>query len=113
MYRAAIVGRADVRRGAGAAVEIDAADRLPRKEYPGVVGGVVGVLERNAVVRDGIFAVDKTAECGVALPQSDAVGADAEGTWNDLHEFRKVGNRRCEVVDEVTGNHGPGRTCIE
>src|SRR5208337_432252 len=86
---------------AGTAVEVHSADPLRRKKRPGVMRGRVGVIKRNAVEVDVVIAVHESAEVSLALPQSNTVGAGAEGSGYDLHQLAKIGNGRGEILNIV------------
>src|SRR5258708_7815677 len=60
--RSAEILGTDGRRVAGAAIEIHAANPLPREEHPGVMRGIVGVLERDAIEGHRILTVFEAAE---------------------------------------------------
>ena len=99
--------------GAGAAVEVDAADPLRGEEGPGVMGGAVGVVEGDAVKVNVVIAVLKAAEVGLALTQAHAVGAGGKGAGNDLDDFAEVGDGRGEVLDIGVGDQGLGGTLFK
>ena len=90
--------------GAGAAVEIDAADGLCGEEGPGVMRGGVGVVEGNAVEVDVVVAVGEAAEVGLGLAEADAVAGGGEGGGRHLDDFAVVGDGRGEVLDEGRGD---------
>ena len=59
--------------------------------------GRVGVFERNAVERHRVLAVRETAEVGLALPEADSVGIEAERAGRLLNDFGEIRDRRHEV----------------
>src|ERR1700676_3089367 len=71
--RSTEIGRAQRRGGPGAAIEDRSPDLRTRKERPRVMGGGVGVLERNAVEGHRVLTVREAAKEGLALAQTDAV----------------------------------------
>jgi hypothetical protein len=98
---------------AGAAVEVNAADPLRRKEGPGVVTGSIGVEERDAVEVDVEVAIGEAAEgCG-ALAEPDAVLALGEGAWNHLRELAEVCDGRGVVLNIGGGYLGACRCGAE
>ena len=64
-----------------------------------MVGGRVGVIERNTIEVDVVIAVREAAEVGLALTQSNAIAADGEGARNNLNDLSVVGNRRRKVLN--------------
>src|ERR1041385_1501546 len=65
---------------------------------------IVGVLERNAVIRDGVLGILETAEVRLTLTQPHAVRIDAEGAGGHLDDLVEICERRCEVLDELSGD---------
>ena len=104
MNGAAEVGGADVGGGAGAAIEVHMADGRGRNVSPGVVAGVVRVVEGHAVPGHGVVVVDEAAEEDLGLAVADAVGGVADGAGSGLDDVGEVGYRRGVLSDIVAGD---------
>src|ERR1039458_3796829 len=94
MHRAGEVGGTYIGSRTGAAIEVHIADGRRRNVGPGVVRGIVRVLEGNAIPGDGEVAVLETPEPGLGLPVADAVGAIADRARSCLGDVAEVGHRR-------------------
>ncbi len=103
----AAVGRlADGGCEAGAAVEVYAANPEAGEEDPGVMGGIVAVVEGDAVPGDVEVAVLEAAEVDGALAEADAVGVVADGAGGDADDLGVVGVGCGEVPDVVAADDG-------
>ena len=91
---AAKVGRTHIRSCARAAIEVHIADSRGRNIRPGVVAGVVRVVEGDAVPGHGVIVVDEAAEVDLGLAVAYAVGVVADRAGGGLDDVSKVGHRR-------------------
>ena len=105
---AAEVGGGDIGGGAGAAVEVHMADGRGGNVSPGVVAGIVRVVEGHAVPGHGVVVVDEAAEVDLGLAVADTVGGVADGAGGSLDDVRKVGYRRGVLSYIVAGDFRAG-----
>src|ERR1700680_4990019 len=106
-------------RGAGsgsrsrAAVKVHAADPGGGKECPGMVGRVVGIVKRHAIVVNIVIAVRESAKKGFAVAKPYAVGIYAEGSGRHLQQLAKIRDRGSKILDEHGRDFGSRRPGLE
>jgi hypothetical protein len=75
--------------------------------------GIVGVLKRNSVEGHGVLAIFNTPEKRFALAEPHAVAVDTEGAGRHLDRLVEIGKRRREVLQELRGDLGSGRSRVK
>ena len=113
MDGAAEIGGSNVRSGSGAAVEVDVTDGGRGDVGPGVVAGIVGVVEGHSVPGHGVVVINKAAEEDLGLAVADTVSGVADGAGSCLDDVGKVGYRRGVFGNVVAGDFGAGGGSIE
>ena len=68
------------------------------------MGGVVAVVEGNAIPGDVELSILKSAKIDRTLPKSHAVGVVADRTGGDVDDFGVVSRGRREIPDELAAD---------
>src|SRR6266404_1525475 len=90
----------DGRSRSRAAVKVDTANPRAWEKCPGVVRGIIGVVEGHAIVIDVIVAVSESAKERFGLSQADSIGIHGESSWGHFRHFAEVTGRRYEILNK-------------
>src|SRR5258708_137929 len=90
----------DSRSRPRAAVKVDAADPRAWEKCPGMVRGIIGVVEGHAIVVDVIVAVCESTEECFSLSQADSIGIHGESSWGHFRHFAEVIGWRDEILNK-------------
>ena len=94
-------GLAELRRVARAAIDDQRLDRVRREEGVRMMGRVVGVAERHAVIGDVVLAVLEAADLRLGFRKARAVGvAITRHARRDQRDLIEVRGRRQRIFDE-------------
>ncbi len=92
---------ADRCRGPWTPIDHGAAEKLSREKRPGMVCGIVRIVERNPVEHDVVLAVLEPAEERLRIAHAGSVRCVAEHPRYREHHLAEVGGWRGVVLDEL------------